>query len=82
MKVPFYGHIKQYHAIKAAIDSNIQRVLESGQYVMGPIVVLVNADRVDKLGVVVLLQVSFRPHIVGPLCVCFRLAAEPRSSAA
>jgi hypothetical protein len=30
MKVPFYGHVKQYHAIKAEIDSNIERVLESG----------------------------------------------------
>jgi dTDP-4-amino-4,6-dideoxygalactose transaminase len=36
MKVPFYGHVKQYHAIKEEIDSNIQLVLESGQYVMGP----------------------------------------------
>jgi dTDP-4-amino-4,6-dideoxygalactose transaminase len=36
MKVPFYGHVKQYHAIKKEIDSNIQLVLESGQYVMGP----------------------------------------------
>jgi len=36
MKVPFYGHEKQYHGIKAEIDANIQEVLESGQYVMGP----------------------------------------------
>lgn len=36
MKVPFYGHEKQYHSIKAQIDANIQEVLESGQYVMGP----------------------------------------------
>ena len=36
MKVPFYGHVRQYHNIKAEIDANIQEVLESGQYVMGP----------------------------------------------
>ena len=36
MKVPFYGHVRQYHDIKAEIDHNIQEVLESGQYVMGP----------------------------------------------
>ncbi|HWI57009.1 MAG TPA: DegT/DnrJ/EryC1/StrS family aminotransferase, partial [Bacillota bacterium] len=36
MKVEFYGHVRQYHNIKAEIDTNIQTVLESGQYVMGP----------------------------------------------
>src|SRR3989449_10739284 len=36
MKVEFYGHIRQYHNIKAEIDANIKKVLESGQYVMGP----------------------------------------------
>ena len=36
MKVPFYGHVQQYHNIKAEIDANIHEVLESGQYVMGP----------------------------------------------
>ena len=36
MKVEFYGHVRQYHNIKAEIDANIQEVLESGQYVMGP----------------------------------------------
>jgi dTDP-4-amino-4,6-dideoxygalactose transaminase len=37
MKVPFYGHVRQYHSIKAEIDANIQEVLESGNYVMGPV---------------------------------------------
>jgi hypothetical protein len=46
------------------------------------IVVLVNADPADKLGVVVLPSSAFRPHILGPFCVCFRLAPEPHSSAA
>src|SRR5881394_1235562 len=36
MKVEFYGHVRQYHNIKAEIDANMQTVLESGQYVMGP----------------------------------------------
>src|ERR1700719_4118481 len=36
MTVPFYGHVEQYHNIKAEIDANIHEVLESGQYVMGP----------------------------------------------
>jgi dTDP-4-amino-4,6-dideoxygalactose transaminase len=36
MKVPFYGHQKQYLSIKNEIDANIQEVIMSGQYVMGP----------------------------------------------
>jgi dTDP-4-amino-4,6-dideoxygalactose transaminase len=36
MKVLFYGHTRQYHAIQAEIDANIRTVLESGEYVMGP----------------------------------------------
>src|SRR5438093_544257 len=36
MKVEFYGHVRQYHNIQSEIDRNLQTVLESGQYVMGP----------------------------------------------
>src|SRR6266700_4181781 len=36
MRVEFYGHLRQYHNIKSEIDVNIATVLESGQYVMGP----------------------------------------------
>jgi dTDP-4-amino-4,6-dideoxygalactose transaminase len=36
MEVPFYGHVKQYHELKKEIDANIHEVLESGNYVMGP----------------------------------------------
>ena len=36
MQVPFYGHVRQYHSIKKEIDDAILKVLESGQYVMGP----------------------------------------------
>jgi len=38
MKVGFYGHVRQYHAIKSEIDARLQEVLESGEYVMGPMV--------------------------------------------
>jgi len=36
IKVPFYGHVRQYHGIKQELDEAIHRVLESSQYVMGP----------------------------------------------
>jgi len=36
MKVGFYGHVRQYHNLKAEIDAAIHQVLESGEYVMGP----------------------------------------------
>ena len=36
MKVEFYGHVRQYQNIQGEIDRNMQEVLLSGQYVMGP----------------------------------------------
>ncbi len=36
MQVGFYGHVRQYHNVKDEIDKNIFQVLESGSYVMGP----------------------------------------------
>jgi dTDP-4-amino-4,6-dideoxygalactose transaminase len=36
MQVGFYGHVRQYKNIQAEIDANIKRVLESGEYVQGP----------------------------------------------
>jgi dTDP-4-amino-4,6-dideoxygalactose transaminase len=36
MNVAFYGHVRQYHNLKSEINRNIHAVLESGQYVMGP----------------------------------------------
>ena len=44
MKVEFYGHVRQYHNIKSEIDKNIQTVLESGQYVMGPMLKALRGD--------------------------------------
>jgi dTDP-4-amino-4,6-dideoxygalactose transaminase len=36
MKVEFYGHVRQYRNIQSEIDANIKTVIESGAYVMGP----------------------------------------------
>ncbi len=36
VKVPFYGHVRQYHNLQAQLDDAIHTVLESSQYVMGP----------------------------------------------
>ena len=36
LSVAFYGHVRQYHNIQAEIDANLKEVLESGQYVLGP----------------------------------------------
>ncbi|MBI4664266.1 MAG: DegT/DnrJ/EryC1/StrS family aminotransferase [Verrucomicrobia bacterium] len=36
MKVEFYGHVRQYRNLQKEIDANVQKVLLSGQYVMGP----------------------------------------------
>ena len=36
MNVPFYGHGRQYKSIQTEIDANIQQVLASEQFIMGP----------------------------------------------
>jgi dTDP-4-amino-4,6-dideoxygalactose transaminase len=36
MKVPFYGHVRQYQNLKAEIDAKMQEVIQSGQFVTGP----------------------------------------------
>jgi dTDP-4-amino-4,6-dideoxygalactose transaminase len=36
MKVAFYGHVRQYENIKSEIDANMQEVIMSGSYVLGP----------------------------------------------
>jgi len=50
MTVPFYGHVKQYHNIKSEIDRNIEEVLESGQYVMGPMLKRFEKELADYHG--------------------------------
>ena len=37
VKVPFYGHVRQYHNLKSEIDAAISGVLESGVYTLGPV---------------------------------------------
>ena len=39
MNVEFYGHVRQYHNLKAEIDTAVLEVLESGQYILGPAMV-------------------------------------------
>ena len=36
IKVPFYGHVRQYQNIKSEIDANMNEVIMSGNYVLGP----------------------------------------------
>ena len=51
MKVGFYGHVRQYHALKEEIDRAILDVLESGAYVMGPTLARFERELADYFGV-------------------------------
>ncbi len=51
MKVGFYGHVRQYHNLKAEIDAAILEVLESGQYVMGPTLARFEKQFAGHLGI-------------------------------
>jgi len=50
MKVGFYGHVRQYHAIKTEIDARLQEVLESGEFVMGPMLKRFEKELADYMG--------------------------------
>ncbi len=50
MKVGFYGHVRQYENIKDEIDSNINEVLMSGNYVMGPMLSKFEAQAAEYFG--------------------------------
>jgi dTDP-4-amino-4,6-dideoxygalactose transaminase len=50
MDVGFYGHVRQYHSLKAEIDAAISEVLESGQYVLGPTLKRFEGELADYLG--------------------------------
>jgi dTDP-4-amino-4,6-dideoxygalactose transaminase len=50
VKVPFYGHTRQYENIKSEIDANIQRVLTSGSYVMGPMLKQFESELAEYTG--------------------------------
>lgn len=48
--VPFYGHVRQYHRISAEIDTKMQEVLGSGQYVLGPMLKRFEAELAQFYG--------------------------------
>lgn len=50
LTVGFYGHVRQYHNIKSEIDAKIHEVLESGQYVLGPMLKNFEAELADLHG--------------------------------
>jgi dTDP-4-amino-4,6-dideoxygalactose transaminase len=49
-KVPFYGHVRQYHNLQKEIDKAIHDVLESGVYTMGPCGKQFEAELCDYFG--------------------------------
>ena len=51
MKVPILDLTRQYRAIKAEIDTAIQRVLESGRFILGPEVEAFEREITEYLGV-------------------------------
>lgn len=50
MKVPFYGHVRQYTNIRAEIDANMNEVLMSGNYVQGPVLKAFEAQAAKYFG--------------------------------
>ena len=50
MQTPFYGHVRQYESIKKEIDANINEVLMSGQYVLGPMLKQFEGELVKYFG--------------------------------
>jgi dTDP-4-amino-4,6-dideoxygalactose transaminase len=50
VKVPFYGHVRQYHNLKKDIDAAISSVLESGKYTMGPAVTKFEGEFAQYMG--------------------------------
>jgi len=50
LNVGFYGHVRQYHNIKSEIDANIHEVLESGQFVLGPMLKKFEAELAEFHG--------------------------------
>lgn len=50
IKVPFYGHVRQYVNIKNEIDANISKVILSGEYVNGPMLKQFEQEFADYAG--------------------------------
>lgn len=51
VKVPFYGHVRQYHNLKEDIDRAISDVLEGGVYTLGPVMKRFEGEVADYMGV-------------------------------
>ena len=49
VKVPFYGHVRQYHNLKQDIDKAIADVLESGKYTLGPVMERFEGELADYM---------------------------------
>lgn len=50
VKVPFYGHVRQYHNLKEDIDKAIVDVLESGKYTLGPVMERFERELAEYMG--------------------------------
>jgi len=50
VKVPFYGHVRQYHNLKTEIDAAVTGVFESGVYTLGPVGKRFEAELQDYMG--------------------------------
>ena len=50
VRVPFYGHVRQYHNLKQDIDNAITDVLESGKYTLGPVMKRFEGELADYMG--------------------------------
>ena len=50
MKIPFYGHVKQYGNIKNEIDAKMKEVIMSGKYVQGPMLKTFEAELAEYAG--------------------------------
>ena len=50
VRIPFYGHVRQYQNLKEDIDKAIVAVLESGKYTMGPAVKRFEGELADYMG--------------------------------
>jgi dTDP-4-amino-4,6-dideoxygalactose transaminase len=50
MKVGFYGNVRQYHEIKSEIDARFHDVMESGEFVQGPMLKRFEKELADYMG--------------------------------
>jgi len=50
VRVPFYGHVRQYHNLKQDIDKAITDVLESGKYTLGPVMEQFEGELANYMG--------------------------------